>query len=67
MIQKIIRLLDRLDTILDKNKAFGCPNCGNYRLKFKDQWECPQSGRWCGIYDRLAKKKLKEGGFREWF
>ena len=62
MIQKLIRYLDKLDTILDKKKAFGCPVCGNYRLWFKTQWECPQSGRNCGVWDRLAKKKLIEPG-----
>lgn len=65
MIQKLIRLLNKLDTILDRKKAFGCPVCGNYRLKFDGLWECPQSGRFCGIWNRLANKRLKEPGFRD--
>lgn len=60
IIKKLIKFLDQLDLLLDNTRSKGCPNCGNYRLKFGEDWECPQSHRWCGVWDRLGKKQLKK-------
>lgn len=65
-MKKLIRLLQQLDLILDSKQARGCPICGNYRIKFDGLWECPQSGRFCGIWDRLGKNRIKEPGFRDY-
>ena len=49
-----------MDLLFDKTQSTPCPDCGNYRLKFGNEWLCPQSGRFCAVYDRMGKKKLKE-------